>query len=144
MTASEGRLLGVEHLGVAVPNAAAAGEAFRTAFGLEPGHTEVLPEHGVKTEFYALGRGAEIEFIEPLDSANSIGRYLERQGSGIHHVALRVAGLDSLLEAMKSRGVRLIDERARVGAQGKRVAFIHPRSMGGILVELVEHPAGEQ
>ena len=141
---NEGRLIGVEHLGVAVSDAAAAGAAFRIAFGLDPGHTETLPEHGVRTEFYPLGRGAEIEFIEPLDPGNSIGKYLERTGGGIHHLALRVEGLDALLEAMKARGVRLIDERPRDGAQGKRVAFIHPKSMGGILVELVEQPAGEQ
>jgi len=135
-----GRIVGVEHLGVAVPDASAAGTAFRTAFGLAAGHTESLPEHGVRTEFYPLGKGAEIEFIEPLDPENSIGKYVERKGAGIHHLALRVVGLEALLEAMQARGVRLIDERPRPGAQGKKVAFIHPKSMGGILVELVEHP----
>ena len=139
----EGRILGVEHLGVAVPDAAAAGEAFRTAFGLPPGHTETLPEHGVKTEFYPLGKGAELEFLEPLDPENAIGKYVAKKGGGIHHLALQVEGIDALVEAMKARGVRLIDEQPRPGAQGKRVAFIHPRSMGGILVELVEHPASE-
>jgi methylmalonyl-CoA epimerase len=134
-----GRILGVEHLGVAVPSASAAGAAFRTAFGLEPGHTESLPDHGVQTEFYPLGKGAEIEFIEPLDPENSIGRYLERKGAGIHHLALQVEGIEALLEAMQARGVTLIDKQPRLGAQGKKVAFIHPKSMGGILIELVEH-----
>jgi len=137
---SDARILGVEHLGVAVPDAEAAGNAFRTAFGLDEGHRETLPAHGVKTEFYPLGADSEIEFIEPLDAKNSIGKYLDRKGAGIHHLALRVQGIEALLEAMKARGVRLIDEKPRAGAQGKRVAFIHPGSMGGILVELVEQP----
>ena len=75
-----------------------------------------------------------------MDSENSIGKYLERKGAGIHHLALNVTGIETLLEDMKSRGVRLIDEEPRAGAQGKKVAFIHPKSMGGILVELVEQP----
>lgn len=137
---SEARILGVEHVGVAVADAEAAGSAFRAAFGLDMGHRESLPAHGVKTEFYPLGAGSEIEFIEPLDAENSIGKYLDRKGAGIHHLALRVQGIETLLEAMKARGVRLIDELPRAGAQGKKVAFIHPKSMGGILVELVEQP----
>lgn len=140
---SRGRIVGVDHLGIAVSDSSESGEAFRKAFGLDPGHRETLPDHGVKTEFYPVGSMTEIEFIEPLDGENSIGKYLARKGSGIHHVALRVEDLDDLLEDMKARGIRLIDEAPRPGAQGKRIAFIHPRSVGGVLMELVEHPRSE-
>jgi len=140
---SRGRIVGVDHLGVAVPDSAASGEAFRKAFDFDRGHRETLPDHGVKTEFYMVGDMTEIEFIEPLDQENSIGKYLSKKGSGIHHIALRVEGLDALLEDMKARGIRLVDEKPRPGAQGKRVAFVHPKSVGGILMELVEHPQSE-
>ena len=141
MSQPRGRIIGIDHLGVAVESAAEASRAYANAFGLVfPGERETLPEHGVSTAFHPLAGDAQIEFIEPLDLENSIGRFVSRRGGGVHHVALRVEGLDDLLAQMSGRGVELIDERARPGAHGTRVAFVHPRATGGVLIELVEHP----
>lgn len=137
-----GRILGVEHLGVAVKSADAASKTFAATFGLPyPGARERLPEHGVSTAFHPLAGDTDVEFIEPLDAENSIARFLDKRGPGVHHIALRVEGIDALLADLKSRGADLIDETARTGAHGTRVAFLHPRAAGGILIEFVEHPS---
>jgi methylmalonyl-CoA epimerase len=108
-----------------------------TAFGAVPGPVERVDAHGVRVRFVAAG-GADIEVLEPAAEASAVAAFLTRRGAALHHVALRVENLSSVLAALKARGVRLIDETPRPGARGTRVAFVHPSSAGGLLVELVE------
>ncbi len=144
MAGEAGRIIGIEHLGVAVADAAVAARSWARAFGTPEPRRERLPEHGVTTEFLPLAGATEIEFIEPLDAGGSIARYLDKRGDGVHHVALRVEGIEAMLASMRERGVELIDEHPRDGAHGTRVAFLHPRSTGGVLIELVEHPVEQR
>lgn len=144
MAGLAGRIIGIEHLGVAVTDAGEAARSWANAFGTPPARSERLPDHGVATEFLPLAGDTEIEFIEPLVEGNSIARFLEKRGDGVHHVALRVEGIEALLASMRERGVELIDQHPRDGAHGTRVAFLHPRSTGGVLIELVEHPVEQR
>jgi methylmalonyl-CoA epimerase len=132
----------LDHVAIAVESIAAALPAFEALMQVEATPPERVEAQGVEVCF--LGSGpSRIELIAPIDAAGTVARFLERRGPGLHHIALRVADLDAELERLRQAGVRLIDAQPRRGAGGKRIAFIHPSSAGGVLVELVEPaPAG--
>lgn len=137
MPDTQGAFLNVDHIGIAVDNLSEAIERFQRLLGGPPESTEEVKEYGVKTAFFGVGE-TNLELLEPLAQQSPIANFLQKRGPGIHHVCLRVSNLEGLLQALKSAGVRLIDETPRKGAHGKRVAFVHPASLGGVLVELSE------
>jgi len=131
------KILKIDHLGIAV-NSIDQGKNFWTrALGLELEGTETVAEQRVTTAFLPVG-DSEVELLESTSPDGPIARYLEKKGEGIQHVAFRVENLDEALAELKEKGIRLIDETPRKGAGGARIAFLHPKSTNGVLVELCE------
>ncbi|HXH08004.1 MAG TPA: methylmalonyl-CoA epimerase [Vicinamibacterales bacterium] len=125
----------LDHVAVAVRDIAEALAFYRDALGLEPGAVEEVPSQGVRAHFIDLG-GTWLELLEPLGADSPVARFLERRGPGLHHVTLRVDDIHGALARLRARGVRLVDEVPRRGARGALVAFVHPSSAHGVLVEL--------
>ncbi len=131
----------IDHVGIAVADLEAAVEHHRRVLGLEPAHREVVESQGVEEVLFAVG-DAYVQLLGALGPDTPVGRFLERRGPGLHHVAYRVEDLAGALERLREGGVPLIDEEPRPGSRGTRIAFVHPRGTGGVLVELVEAPSG--
>ena len=125
----------IDHVGIAVSDLQQSLAFFRDAIGLELEAPEEVPSQRVRAHFLAAG-GATVELVEPTAPDSPIANYLEKRGSGLHHLCLRVDDIIAALGEMKAKGVRLIDEQPRPGAHGSLVAFIHPASTHGVLVEL--------
>jgi len=133
-------LNGIHHVAVAVPALEAALPIYRDLLGFDLEAVETVPDQGVRVAVLTRA-GDRMELLEPLAEDSPVARFLEKRGPGLHHVCLDVRDLDGLLERMRGAGIRLIDEEPRVGAQGRRIAFVHPASTGGVLIELSEAPA---
>jgi methylmalonyl-CoA/ethylmalonyl-CoA epimerase len=131
------KILKIDHLGIAVGSIAERTAVWKDLFGLLLAGSETVQEQKVTTAFFPVGE-SEVELLEPANPDSPIAKYLEKRGEGIHHVAFRVENLDAALEELKAKGVRLIDEKPRIGAGGARIAFLHPQATHGILVELCE------
>ena len=127
----------IAHVAVAVPGLKNALESVEKVLGLKASHTEEVPEQKVKLQFVEIG-GVRFEFLEPTAEDSPISKFISKRGGGIHHVAVYVKDIDAKLKELKSKGVPLINESAVIGAEGCRVAFLHPKAMGGILLELIE------
>jgi len=127
----------INHIGLAVHSIAKALEVFRDALGLQVERTELIEDQGVKVAFLPL-EGIHLELLEPIDETGPVARFLRRKGQGVHHVCLEVDDIEAVLSALQQRGVRLVDERPRIGAGGIKIAFLHPSSTRGILLELCE------
>ena len=127
----------IDHIGVAVKDLDAAIELYRGPFDMPEQHRETVEEQGVEAVLLDVGEG-HVELLRPLSEDTPVGKFLQKRGPGLHHVAYQADDIEAALDALRERGVGLIDERPRVGIQGKRVAFLHPRSTGGVLTELVE------
>ncbi len=125
----------IAHVGIAVPDLEAAAAFYRDVLGLEPHPAEVAD--GATIVSFPFG-DSEVELLAPRDADSPIARFLERRGPGIHHVCYRVTDLDAALAACRAAGYRLIDETPRIGAGGRRIAFVHPKATAGILLELTE------
>ena len=126
----------IDHVAIAVKDINAALEFFQTVFDAPPSEISVMPEHGVKASLIQIGQ-TRIEILEALDPGNPVGRFVQNKGEGLHHLALNVSGLQDKLNFLNARGLQLIDKEPREGLSGS-VAFIHPRSVFGVLTELVE------
>ncbi len=131
----------IEHIGIATENLDEALGFWRDALGLRLVHTEEVAEQGVRVAMLPLGE-PRIELLEPTHAGSPVAKFLAKRGPGIHHIAVRVDDIRATLGRLQAQGARLIDETPRVGAEGCLVAFVHPASAGGVLLELVEHPAG--
>lgn len=131
----------IDHVGIAVEDIEAALALYRDSLGLPVVHRERVAEQGVDAALLDIGE-SHVELLEPLAPETAVGRFLARRGPGLHHVAYRVHDIDRTLSDLKSSGMNLIDETARVGIRGSRVAFVHPGSTGGVLTELVEPAHG--
>ena len=129
----------VDHIGVAVSDAAGLVEMFVRVFGLETGPAEQVGVHRVR--FVDTG-DCTIELVEPMAADSPVASFLEKRGAGLHHLCLRVADIDAALATLKARGVKLIDDTPRPGAHGSRIAFVHPSSTGGLLIEIKEPQPG--
>lgn len=129
----------VDHIGIATRQIDEALALWRDALGLEIGSTEEVTEQGVRVAMLPIGE-SHIELLEPLSENSPVGKFLEKRGPGIHHVAISVADIRAALAKLKENGARLIDETPRMGARGCLVAFVHPSSANGVLLELVQHP----
>ena len=130
-------LTDLDHIGIAVEDLEAEVERYRRAFGVEPIHRERVASQGVEEILFAIGT-SYVQLLHPLGPDTPVGRHLRSRGPGVHHVAYRVDDLVETLERLRAEDVRLIDERPRPGSRGTTIAFVHPRSMGGVLVELVQ------
>jgi methylmalonyl-CoA/ethylmalonyl-CoA epimerase len=128
----------IEHLGIATRRLDEAIGFWREALGLEVVETEEVAEQRVRVAMLPLGE-SRIELLEPTSEDSPIAKFLEKRGPGIHHIAVRVDDIRTTLARLKERGARLIDETPRTGAGGSLVAFVHPSSTNGVLLELVEH-----
>jgi LAO/AO transport system kinase len=128
----------IDHVGVAVEDASALVTFFKQVFGLDTDAPEVVGLHRLR--FVATG-DATVELVEPLSTESPIGKFLARRGPGLHHICLRVSDIDAALSRLGARGIKLIDTKARQGAHGSRIAFLHPSAAGGLLIELKEKPA---
>ena len=131
----------IDHIGVAVEQLEPALALYRDSFQLEVAHREVVREQGVEAVLLDVGE-SHVELLAPLAADTPVGRFLAKQGPGLHHVAYQVSDIDATLQALKQAGLALIDEQPRAGIRGSRVAFMHPRATAGVLTEIVEPAAG--
>ena len=129
----------IDHVGIAVADLDAAIELYTTAYGMRLVHTEVNEEQGVREAMLEVGRsGSYVQLLCPLAPDSTIGRFLANHGPGIQQLAYRVDDLEQVSAHLRSQGMRLLYEQSRTGTAGSRVNFVHPKSSGGVLVELVE------
>jgi methylmalonyl-CoA epimerase len=133
----------LDHIGIAVANLEEALRFYRDALGLEIETAEDVASQRVRAHFISAGDSA-IELLEATDETSPIAKYIRKRGPGLHHITLRVDDLPAALARLKERGVRLIDEIPRVGAHGSLVAFIHPSSAHGVLVELMQVSSSQE
>ena len=131
-------MMKIDHIGIATRQIRDAAAVWQDALGLELEHSEEVDDQGVRVVMLPIGE-TRIELLEPLRQDSPVGRFLEKRGPGVHHIAIRVDDIKATLEQLKQKGARLIDETPRVGAGGCLVAFIHPASADGVLLELVQH-----
>jgi methylmalonyl-CoA/ethylmalonyl-CoA epimerase len=127
----------IDHIGVAVEELDEAVALYSERLAMPVQHRETVAEQGVEAVLLGVGE-SHVELLRPLGPETAVGRFLERNGPGLHHVAYGTDDIDSALDAVREAGLRLIDDRPRRGIRNSRVAFVHPRSTGGVLTELVE------
>lgn len=127
----------IDHLGIAVKSIDAAMKVYTDILGLKVTGIETVEEQKVKTAFIPVGE-SKIELLESISPDGPIAKFIEKRGEGIQHIALRVDNLEAKLKELKEKGVRLIDEKPRIGAGGAKIAFIHPKDTKGVLIELCE------
>lgn len=128
------KILKIDHIGIAVKNLEESARLYEV-LGIQSTGSEVVAEQKVKVSFFPVG-DSEIELLQSTSPDGPIARYIEKNGEGIQHLALRVDNIEAALAELKANGVRLIDEKPRYGAGGAKIAFVHPKSTGGILLEL--------
>ena len=135
----KGILENLYHVAIAVRNIDEVEKLFETALGLRVEHREVVEDQGVRTSMLVPEKGGTaLELLEPLNSESPISKFLDKRGEGIHHICFLVDDIEAALERLKRDGVKLIDETPRPGSYHSRVAFIHPKAMNGVLIELAE------
>jgi methylmalonyl-CoA/ethylmalonyl-CoA epimerase len=130
----------IDHVGLAVSDLERTTALYEETFGMPVAHRELVESQGVEAVLLEVGDG-HVELLRPLGPETIVGRFIAKRGEGLHHVAYRVADIDSTLARLKQAGVELIDSEARVGIRGSRVAFLHPKATDGALTELVEPAA---
>ncbi|HBH23244.1 MAG TPA: methylmalonyl-CoA epimerase [Cytophagales bacterium] len=128
----------IEHIGIAVKDLDSAIKYYEEALGLECYSIEEVADQKVKTAFFKIGQ-TKIELLESTSPDGPIGKFIEKKGEGLHHLAFAVNNIESQLEDAAQKGVRLIDEKPRKGAEGLDIAFLHPKSTHGVLTELCEN-----
>jgi methylmalonyl-CoA epimerase len=131
----------IDHIGVAVEDLDAAIALYEGALGMPLVHRETVDQQGVEAVLFDVGDG-HVELLAPLGPETPVGKFLSRKGPGLHHVAYAVSDIEATLEELKSRGIGLIDETPRIGIRGSRVAFVHPKSTGAVLTEIVQPAEG--
>ena len=131
----------IDHIGVAVEDIDEARTVYRDGCGMREQHRETVEAFGVEAVLLEVGEG-HVELLRPLSPDTGVGKFLERNGPGVHHVAYQTDDIDSALGEARAKGLRLIDEEPRTGIRQSRVAFLHPKATGGVLTELVEPAAG--
>jgi len=133
------KLLNLDHVGIAVHDLDHALDEYREKYGITPLYRETVASQGVEEAMIPLG-GSFIQLLQPLGPETPVGRFLAKQGEGVHHLAWAVANINAALEHLKAQGARLVDSEPRPGGGGTRIAFVHPRDLAGTLIELVESP----
>ena len=127
----------VDHVGIAVSDLDAAVAFYERAFGVTCSHRETVEEQGVEEAMFKVGE-SWIQLLRPLGAETPVGKFIAKRGEGVHHIGYGVSDLKGVLEHLKAEGMQLIDAEPRPGSRGSMVAFVHPRSVGGVLVELVQ------
>lgn len=131
------KLLNLDHVAIAVPNLDEAIAGYRRQYGVEPLYREIVEEQGVEEAMIPVG-GSFVQLLRPLSDETPVGRFLAKNGPGLHHVAYAVPSIADALDHLESEGVRLIDKSPRIGGRGAKIAFVHPKELAGTLIELVE------
>jgi methylmalonyl-CoA/ethylmalonyl-CoA epimerase len=131
------KVLKVDHIGIAVQSIAETKKLYQDLLGLEHAGNETVAEQKVTTAFFPVG-DTEVELLESTAADGPIAKYLEKRGEGVQHIAFRVENIEEALIELKAKGIRLIDEQPRKGAGGAKIAFLHPKSTYGVLIELCE------
>lgn len=132
------KLSHIEHIGIAVKDLATAIPYYENVLGLKCYNVEEVKDQKVKTAFFMIGQ-TKLELLESTDPEGPIGKFLEKKGEGVHHIAFAVEGIENALESAAEKGVQLIDKAPRKGAEGLDIAFLHPKSTMGVLTELCEN-----
>ena len=127
----------IEHIGIAVKNLKEAIKMYEDLFGLPCYNTEEISDQKIRTAFFQIGQ-TKIELLESTDSEGPIGKFIEKKGEGVHHIAFAVENLAHALREVEAKGFQLIDKQPRPGAEGLNIVFLHPKSTGGVLLELCE------
>lgn len=133
------KILGIEHIGIALKERKSTSIFLNEILGLENSKVENIPDQKVMTEIFDTGNG-KLELLESTEANSPISRFLEKNGNAMHHIALEVDNLDKALDVLKEKNIKLIDHSARNGAENFKIAFIHPKATGGILIELCQKP----
>jgi methylmalonyl-CoA epimerase len=128
----------IDHIAIAVSSMSDALETFERLYGLTPDHTEAIPSDNVTEAMLPVG-DTHLQLLEPSDAESTVAKFIEKRGQGLHHIAIRVDDIEATLAHLKREGAELLDEEPRIGGGGHRVAFVHPKTTNGILIELVEH-----
>jgi len=128
---------GLDHVAIVVRDIEEALKVYRDALGLEVTEVEEVPDQGVRIAFLPVG-DIRLELVQPTTSDSGITRFLEKRGEGIHHLCFRVRDIESALRRLSEAGIRLIDQKPREGLHGQKLAFVHPKSLYGVLIELYE------
>jgi methylmalonyl-CoA/ethylmalonyl-CoA epimerase len=131
------KILNIDHIGIAAKSIDETSPFWTDVLGISAAGKETVAEQKVVTLFLPVG-GSELEVLESTAPDGTIAKFIDKRGEGVHHIALRVDNIDAALTELREKGVRLIDEKPRYGAGGARIAFIHPQSTRGVLLELVE------
>lgn len=131
------KVLNIDHIGIAVKQISESIKFYNDALGLELGGTEDVPERHLRVGFIEIG-STKIELIESTSDESAIAKFIEKKGGGLHHICLRVDNIVEALKYMKGKGFKLIDNEPKDGAEGSKVAFVHPKSASGVLIELKE------
>jgi methylmalonyl-CoA epimerase len=131
-------MMKIDHIGIAVKSLSAAVKVYEQAMGLKLAGYDEVDDQGVRVAMLDIGE-SRIELLEPTRPDSPVEKFMNKRGEGIHHIAVRVDNIEQALEHLKAAGIRLIDEKPKRGAHNTRVAFIHPASTHGVLMELVEH-----
>ena len=131
------KILGIEHIGIAVDDLNGISDVFGDLFGIELRSREKIDDQQVITDIYETG-SVKLEFLKATDNNSPISRFIDKKGKGVHHIALKVDNLQAALDYLKAQGIQLIDTSPRIGAEGFKIAFLHPKSTGGVLIELCE------
>jgi methylmalonyl-CoA/ethylmalonyl-CoA epimerase len=129
--------LDVDHIAIAVSSMDEALGTFERLYGLKPEHTEDIASDKVAEAMLPIGN-TYLQLLQPTDPESTVAKFIEKRGQGLHHIAIRVDDLDKTLAHLKREGAELLDEEPRIGGGGHRVAFVHPKTTNGILIELVE------
>src|SRR5512140_19575 len=127
----------IEHIGIAVSDLENSIKLYEKLFGIKCYNIEEVVEQKVRTAFFLVGQ-TKIELLEPTDPGSPVGKFIEKKGEGIHHIAFAVRDIEEKLRHAEKEGVRLIDSMPRKGAEGLEIAFLHPKSTGGVLIEICE------
>lgn len=129
----------IDHVGIAVTDLEASVRRYRDAFGVEPSHRETIEEQGVEEVLFKVGT-SYVQLLRALGPDTPVGKFLEKRGEAVHHVGYRVRDVRAALARLKDGGFELVDEEPRPGSRGTTVAFVHPKAMDGVLIELVQEP----
>ena len=127
----------IDHVAIAVPSLDNALRTFASVWGLEPDHVETVESDGIVEAMLPLG-GSHLQLLVPTSDDSTVARFLSKRGPGLHHIAIRVDDIEDAMRKVREGGGELIDEQPRTGGGGHRVAFVHPKTSGGVLIELVE------
>jgi len=131
------KILGIEHVGIAVNDLNGISDVFGDLLGLKLRSREKIDDQQVITDIYETGSG-KLEFLKATDENSPISRFIDKKGKGMHHIALKVDNLQAALDYLKGQGIQLIDTSPRIGVEGFKIAFLHPKSTGAVLIELCE------